>query len=77
MPINLRLQNSFYFLICHGNIFYDSEMIQQHLPNSNAHQNPFPASHENCRLLSHLLMYFDSLYCKQYELLEEKSDQGS
>ena len=54
MPINLHLQNSFYFLICHGNICYDSEMIQQHLPYSNAQHNPFPASLENCRLLSHL-----------------------
>ena len=27
--------------------------------------NPFPASHDNCPLLSNLLIYFDSLYCKQ------------
>ena len=27
-----------------------------------------PAILDNCRLLSHLLMFFDSLYCKQYRL---------
>ena len=27
---------------------------------------PFPAVHNNCCLLSHLLMYFDSLHYKQY-----------
>ena len=27
---------------------------------------PFPASHEFCYLLSHLLMSLCSLYCKQY-----------
>ena len=28
--------------------------------------NPFPAVHNNYHLLSHLLIYFGSLYCKQY-----------
>ena len=28
--------------------------------------NPFPAIHDNCHLLPHLLMYFDCLYFKQY-----------
>ena len=27
---------------------------------------PFPATHNICPMLSHLLMYFDSIYCKQY-----------
>ena len=27
--------------------------------------NPFPAIRDNCRLLSRLMMFFDSLYCKQ------------
>ena len=29
--------------------------------------NTFPATHDSCHLLAHLLMYFDSLYCEQYE----------
>ena len=29
--------------------------------------DPFKAIHDNCHLLSHLLMFFGSLYCKQYE----------
>ena len=28
--------------------------------------NPIPPIHDNCRLLSHLLMYFGSQYCKHY-----------
>ena len=39
------------------------------------------AIHDNCHLLSHLLMYFGSLYCKYYEPRSdcslEQSDQGS
>ena len=27
----------------------------------------FPAIHDNCRLLSRLLIYFGSLHCEQYE----------
>ena len=28
--------------------------------------NQIPASHNFCRLLSHLPIFFESLYCKQY-----------
>ena len=33
----------------------------------NNNLNPLPTIQNKCLLLSHLLMYFGSLYCKQYE----------
>ena len=39
--------------------------------------NPYPASHDFCCLLILLLMFFGGLYCKQYGLYLEQSDQGS
>ena len=37
--------------------------------------NPFPGINNTCHLLSHLLMFFGSPYCKQYRLPdEEQSD---
>ena len=47
-------------------VIFENEAKQNLLLSSAANYRWRFAIHNNCCLLSHLLMYFDSQYCKQY-----------